>query len=48
MGADPTFATAPIPDAALDALARAQREHTLTGLLLGDPTEARFLTLYTI
>ncbi|MCS6860658.1 MAG: hypothetical protein NZT92_10110, partial [Abditibacteriales bacterium] len=44
-GAEPTFATEPIPDAALPELARAQREGELTGLLLADPTHTRFLTL---
>ncbi|MDW8027854.1 MAG: tetratricopeptide repeat protein [Armatimonadota bacterium] len=46
MGSEPTFTTEPIPDAALDELARAQREGELTGLLLADPTLSRFLTLY--
>jgi hypothetical protein len=46
MGAETTFAPEPIPDAALEELARAQRAGELTGLLLADPSLSRFRTLY--
>lgn len=46
MGSYPTFATEPIPDDALEELARSQREGELTGLLLAVPDLKRFLTLY--
>ena len=46
MGAETTFASEPIPDAALEELARAQRAGELTGLLLADPSLSRFRTLY--
>jgi tetratricopeptide (TPR) repeat protein len=46
MGAETTFTPEPIPDAALEELARAQRAGELTGLLLADPSLSRFRTLY--
>jgi len=46
MGSETTFTTEPIPDAALNELARTQREGELTGLMLADPTLSRFMTLY--
>jgi tetratricopeptide (TPR) repeat protein len=46
MGAETTFIPEPIPDAALEELARAQRAGELTGLLLADPSLSRFRTLY--
>ena len=46
MGAQTTFTPKPIPEAALEELARAQRAGELTGLLLADPSLSRFRTLY--
>jgi tetratricopeptide (TPR) repeat protein len=46
MGAETTFTPEPIPDAALEELARAQRAGELTGLLLADPSLSRFRMLY--
>jgi tetratricopeptide (TPR) repeat protein len=46
MGAETTFTPEPIPNAALEELARAQRAGELTGLLLADPSLSRFRTLY--
>jgi tetratricopeptide (TPR) repeat protein len=46
MGAETTFTPEPIPDAALEELARSQRAGELTGLLLADPSLSRFRTLY--
>ncbi len=46
MGAETTFTPEPIPEAALEELARAQKAGELTGLLLADQSLSRFRTLY--